>query len=163
MAYNIKSQCYYKKLLKLLIISFCNLICCHCRDLSNGYLVAEIFSWYYPQSIQMHNFYTNGTSLKTKQLNWDLLNTVSILKVLSKYRNQSIHAWSTCKRILKPETLLNVHCWYFFWIVCNYLLQFIKKNSIDIPLEFTDAAMHCKEGAAQLLIERMYEILTNRQ
>jgi len=84
-------------------------------DLSNGYLVAEIFSWYYPQAIQMHNYYTNCTSLKTKQLNWDLL------------------------------------------------LTFFKRHSIDIPPEFSDGTMHSKEGAAQLMIERMYEILTNRQ
>ncbi|KAF6034657.1 SPATA4 [Bugula neritina] len=84
-------------------------------DLSNGYLVAEIFSWYHPQAIQMHNYYTNCTSLKTKQLNWNLLN------------------------------------------------NFFKKHDIDIPPEYSEGTMHCKEGAAQLLIERMYEILTNRQ
>ena len=60
------------------IVTF-NSIAYHCRDLSNGYIVAEIFSWYYPQAIQMHNYYTNCTSLKTKQLNWDLLLTVSSL------------------------------------------------------------------------------------
>ena len=47
------------------------------RDLTNGYLVAEIFSWYFPQDIQMHQ-YINGKSLESKQKNWDLLNNVSI-------------------------------------------------------------------------------------
>jgi len=42
------------------------------RDFSNGYLVAEIFCRYYPQAVLMHSF-DNGTSLKVKKDNWDLL------------------------------------------------------------------------------------------
>lgn len=46
------------------------------RDFSNGYLVAEIFSWYFPQEVTMHS-YENGTSLKTKLGNWGQLQRVS--------------------------------------------------------------------------------------
>ena len=53
------------------------LIISNCRDLTNGYLVAEIFSWYYPQEVQMH-MYNNGTSLDSKLRNWSLLKNVSI-------------------------------------------------------------------------------------
>lgn len=42
------------------------------RDFSNGYLVAEIFSWYFPQEIEMHS-YDNGTSLPCRQGNWSQL------------------------------------------------------------------------------------------
>ncbi|XP_028404675.1 spermatogenesis-associated protein 4-like isoform X2 [Dendronephthya gigantea] len=42
------------------------------RDFSNGYLVAEIFSWYYPQEVTMHS-YANGTSLEAKVGNWSQL------------------------------------------------------------------------------------------
>ncbi|XP_046354080.1 spermatogenesis-associated protein 4-like isoform X2 [Haliotis rufescens] len=83
-------------------------------DLTNGYLVAEIFSWYFPQEIQMHSYY-NGTSLDPKQKNWSLLK------------------------------------------------NFIKRQHLEIPEDYIEGTIHCKEGAANLLTERMYEILTNRK
>jgi hypothetical protein len=42
------------------------------RDFSNGYLVAGIFSCYYPQQIEMYSF-SNGTSLQAKLGNWQQL------------------------------------------------------------------------------------------
>jgi len=83
-------------------------------DLTNGYLVAEIFSWYYPQEVQMH-MYNNGTSLDSKLRNWSLLK------------------------------------------------NFIKSHKLDIPEDYVEGTIHCKEGAALLFIERLYEVLTNRQ
>jgi len=83
-------------------------------DLSNGYLIAEIFSWYFPQEITMHSFY-NRDSLELKQRNWYILK------------------------------------------------NFIQRNQIDLPMADIDGTIHCREGAATQLIERMYEILTNRK
>ena len=40
--------------------------------------------------------------------------------------------------------------------------QFVRTQKMDIPLDVMDANLHCKENAAKLLIERMYEILTKR-
>lgn len=41
--------------------------------------MAEIFSWYYPQEIEMHS-YDNGTSLPSRQGNWSQLQRVITLK-----------------------------------------------------------------------------------
>jgi len=83
-------------------------------DLSNGYLIAEIFSWYFPQEIQMHSFY-NRDSLELKQRNWYILK------------------------------------------------NFILRNQLDLKMNDVDGTIHCREGAAAQLIEKMYEILTNRR
>jgi len=83
-------------------------------DLTNGYLVAEIFSWYFSQEITLHSYY-NCNSLEQKEKNWYLLK------------------------------------------------NFIKAKHLDIPEDYVEGTIHCKEGAAALLLERMYEILTNRK
>ncbi|RDD39199.1 Spermatogenesis-associated protein 4 [Trichoplax sp. H2] len=83
------------------------------RDFANGFLVAEIFSWYFPQEIHMHSYY-NAPSLPKKIGNW------------------------------------------------SQLERLFKKHGIDIPKVLIDGTMHSKPGAAILLVERVYTILTNR-
>jgi len=84
------------------------------RDFSNGYLIAEIFSWYYPQEIQMHSF-DNGTSIETKLGNWSIIQ------------------------------------------------RFFQRQEFEIPREEIEGTIHCKPGAASLLIQRIYTVLTNRR
>ena len=85
-----------------------------CRDFSNGYLIAEIISWYYPQDIQMHS-YVNGMSINTKMGNWQQLERV------------------------------------------------FSKHSLSISKGEVEGTMHCKPGAAAMLVTRLYTILTHRQ
>ncbi|XP_056117825.1 spermatogenesis-associated protein 4 isoform X1 [Rhinichthys klamathensis goyatoka] len=84
------------------------------RDFSNGYLVAEICSWYFPEDFHMHS-YDNGTSLATKQSNW------------------------------------------------SQIEKFLVKQNISLMKEIIDGTIHCKPGAAELLVQEIYSILTNRR
>nr|XP_055033654.1 spermatogenesis-associated protein 4 [Misgurnus anguillicaudatus] len=84
------------------------------RDFSNGYLVAEIFSWYFPKDFHMHS-YENGASLPTKQSNW------------------------------------------------SQIEKFFVKQNISLSKEVIDGTIHCKPGAAELLVQDIYSILTNRR
>ena len=45
---------------------------CSNRDFTNGCLVAEILSWYYPQDVQLHSI-SNGTSVQARLANWQLI------------------------------------------------------------------------------------------
>uniref|UniRef100_K7FS08 Spermatogenesis-associated protein 4 n=1 Tax=Pelodiscus sinensis TaxID=13735 RepID=K7FS08_PELSI len=84
------------------------------RDFSNGYLIAEIFSWYYPADIHSHS-YENGASLATKLSNW------------------------------------------------SQLAQFFSKQKLKPVQELIDGTIHCKPGAAEILVQDIYSMLTNRQ
>ncbi|XP_063776728.1 spermatogenesis-associated protein 4 [Pseudophryne corroboree] len=84
------------------------------RDFSNGYITAEIMSWYYPDDIQLHS-YNNGTSLATKLGNW------------------------------------------------SQLEKFFAKRKLNVSKELIDGTMHCKPGAAEILLQEMYVMLTNRR
>ncbi|XP_020658889.1 spermatogenesis-associated protein 4 [Pogona vitticeps] len=84
------------------------------RDFSNGYLIAEIFSWYYPEDIQMHSF-ENGTSLAVKLSNWSQLG------------------------------------------------KFFAKRNLKPIRELIDGTIHCKPGAAEIFVQDIYTMLTNRR
>ncbi|KAK2848857.1 hypothetical protein Q5P01_008691 [Channa striata] len=83
------------------------------RDVSNGYLVAEIFSHYYPHDFPKHS-YDKGTSLNVKQRNWRLIE------------------------------------------------QSLQKYNQELMKEVIEGTIHCKPGAAELLVQEVYTILTNK-
>uniref|UniRef100_A0A3Q3J604 Spermatogenesis-associated protein 4 n=1 Tax=Monopterus albus TaxID=43700 RepID=A0A3Q3J604_MONAL len=84
------------------------------RDFSNGYLVAEIFSYYYPQDFPEHS-YDKGTSLSAKQKNW------------------------------------------------SKIQRALQKQNLHLRKEVVDGTIHCKPGAAELLVNEVYAILTNQR
>ncbi|KAM5192328.1 spermatogenesis-associated protein 4 [Mantella aurantiaca] len=84
------------------------------RDISNGYITAEIFYWYFPEDIQLHSF-DNGTSLATKLGNW------------------------------------------------SQLEKFFLKRKLNISKELIDGTIHCKPGAAEIFVQEIYVMLTNRR
>ncbi|XP_048827389.1 spermatogenesis-associated protein 4 isoform X2 [Brienomyrus brachyistius] len=84
------------------------------RDFSNGYLVAEVFSCYYPNDFQNHS-YDNGTSLPTKTSNW------------------------------------------------TQIEKSLQKLGIRLPRDVIEGTIHCKPRAAEILIQEIYVLLTNRR
>nr|XP_020500734.1 spermatogenesis-associated protein 4 [Labrus bergylta] len=83
------------------------------RDFSNGYLVAEIFSCYYPRDFPVHS-YDKGTSLCVKRRNW------------------------------------------------SQIERSLQRQSLHLMKEVIDGTIHCKPGAAELLVQHIYTILTQR-
>uniref|UniRef100_A0A671TWF7 Spermatogenesis associated 4 n=1 Tax=Sparus aurata TaxID=8175 RepID=A0A671TWF7_SPAAU len=83
------------------------------RDFSNGYLVAEIFSHYYPQDFSAHS-YDKGTSLSAKQRNW------------------------------------------------SQIERSLQKQNLHLMKEVVDGTIHYKPGAAELLLQEVYSVVTNR-
>ncbi|KAG8504608.1 Spermatogenesis-associated protein 4, partial [Galemys pyrenaicus] len=73
------------------------------RDFSNGFLVAEIFTAYYPSEIKLSSF-QNGTSLKTKLDNWGQLEKFLARKKI-KLPKELIHGTIHCKAGV-PEILI---------------------------------------------------------
>ncbi|XP_037635397.1 spermatogenesis-associated protein 4 [Sebastes umbrosus] len=84
-----------------------------CRDFSNGYLVAEILSRYYPTYFPVRS-YDKGTSLSAKQTNW------------------------------------------------SQIERSLQKQHLHLMKEVIDGSIHCKPGAAELLVQEVYTMLTNQ-
>ncbi|XP_006930608.1 spermatogenesis-associated protein 4 isoform X2 [Felis catus] len=73
------------------------------RDFSNGFLIAEIFTIYYPRDLKLSSF-ENGTSLKVKLDNWAQLEKFLARKRL-KLPKELIHGTIHCKAGV-PEILI---------------------------------------------------------
>ncbi|KAF4026086.1 hypothetical protein G4228_018204 [Cervus hanglu yarkandensis] len=73
------------------------------RDFSNGFLIAEIFTTYYPWDLKLSSF-ENGTSLKVKLDNWAQLEKFLARKKL-KLPEELIHGTIHCKAGV-PEILI---------------------------------------------------------
>ncbi|XP_007948760.1 spermatogenesis-associated protein 4 [Orycteropus afer afer] len=73
------------------------------RDFSNGFLIAEIFSIYFPWDLKLSSF-ENGTSLKVKLDNWAQLEKFLARKKF-KLPNELIHGTIHCKFGV-PEILI---------------------------------------------------------
>lgn len=75
------------------------------RDFSNGFLVAEIFSRYYTQDVEMHS-YDNGQSLQRKLDNWAQLHKFFNKKSIQLDRNVINDVGASYNAALPPP----VHC-----------------------------------------------------
>eukprot|EP00762_Andalucia_godoyi_P002821 ANDGO_04399.mRNA.1 hypothetical protein GUITHDRAFT_163395 len=99
------------------------------RDFSNGFLVAEIFSRYFPSDVQMHSF-DNGIALKKRLDNWTLLYKF--------FRKRGIDIdWTECESVVhsKPDAAVPFIA-HVYSILTNKQIQ-IKPPSfeaeVDVP------------------------------
>uniref|UniRef100_A0A670Y2Q7 Spermatosis associated 4 n=1 Tax=Pseudonaja textilis TaxID=8673 RepID=A0A670Y2Q7_PSETE len=97
------------------------------RDFSNGYLIAEIFSRYFPEDIHMHSF-VNGTSLSVKLSNWTMLEkffTKRNLKPTRELIDGTIHCKPGAAEIFVQD---------IYTMLTNSRIKHIQEEKID----FTD-------------------------
>ncbi|KAL6479726.1 hypothetical protein MHYP_G00107590 [Metynnis hypsauchen] len=97
------------------------------RDFSNGYLVAEIFSRFYPEDFPMHS-YRNGSSLATKQANWTQIEKVLMKQHLSLVKEAvegTIHCKPGAAEALVQE---------MYTLLTNKRIKTVQEGELD----FTD-------------------------
>ncbi|XP_058381371.1 spermatogenesis-associated protein 4 [Diceros bicornis minor] len=97
------------------------------RDFSNGFLIAEIFTIYYPQDLKLSSF-ENGTSLKVKLDNWAQVEKF-LAKKKFKLPKELIHGTIHCKAGV-PEILIQE--------IYTLLTHREIKSIQDDPVNFTD-------------------------
>ncbi|XP_004682572.1 PREDICTED: spermatogenesis-associated protein 4 [Condylura cristata] len=97
------------------------------RDFSNGFLVAEIFTAYYPNEIKLSSF-QNGTSLKVKLDNWGQLEKFLARKKI-KLPKELIHGTIHCKAGV-PEILIQE----MYTLLTHREIKCVQ----DDPVNFTD-------------------------
>ncbi|KAL0231388.1 hypothetical protein GEMRC1_010792 [Eukaryota sp. GEM-RC1] len=102
------------------------------RDFSNGFLIAEIFSRYYPQDIQLHSF-ENGHSAARKKDNWSLLCRVFVKRQIP-FSNSLIDDVIFCK----PGAALSlVNEFYSFLTKRPLPIQPAPQSQPSKPLPFS--------------------------
>ncbi|XP_060782768.1 spermatogenesis-associated protein 4 isoform X2 [Neoarius graeffei] len=97
------------------------------RDFSNGYLVAEIFSWYFPEDFSLHS-YDNGTSLGTKQSNWAQIEKVLMKRNISLMK-ESINGTIHCKPAAAEALIQEIYT-----LLTYRRIQSVQEEALD----FTD-------------------------
>ncbi|XP_066505931.1 spermatogenesis-associated protein 4 isoform X2 [Hoplias malabaricus] len=97
------------------------------RDFSNGYLVAEIFSRFYPEDFPMHS-YGNGASLATKQGNWSQIERVLTKKHLS-LKKEAIEGTIHCKPAAAEALVQEIYT-----LMTNRRIRTLQEGALD----FTD-------------------------
>lgn len=83
----------------------------------------------------------------------DLANGYSYAEILHTYFPQEINMLSYINGRALNSRLSN-------W---SLIKQFIKKKELPISKELIDATMHGKDASAEELLERTYELLTNKK
>ncbi|XP_059144024.1 spermatogenesis-associated protein 4-like isoform X2 [Physella acuta] len=129
-------------------------------DLSNGYLIAEIFSWYFPHDIQMHSYY-NRDSLELKRRNWFLLKNF-ILKNQLDLMMEDIEGTIHCREGAASQLIENM-----YEILTN---RKVKKIPPEIEVDYTDYAyqqqlpMHARSTASKAIKNnlRLTEIIADQ-
>ncbi|CAF1453056.1 unnamed protein product, partial [Didymodactylos carnosus] len=83
----------------------------------------------------------------------DLTNGFSFAEILHAYFPNEINMLSFINGRSLNSRMLN-------WAIIK---QFIARQKLPVPLELIDATMHCKESGAEQLLERTYQLLTNKK
>ncbi|KAG7328786.1 hypothetical protein KOW79_006960 [Hemibagrus wyckioides] len=94
------------------------------RDFSNGCLVAEIFSWYFPEDFSLHSYH-NGVSLGTKQSNWSQIEKVLVKRRISLMK-ESINGTIHCKPGAAEALIQEIYT-----LLTNRRIQTVQEEALD--------------------------------
>uniref|UniRef100_A0A8B9RCD8 Spermatogenesis-associated protein 4 n=3 Tax=Astyanax mexicanus TaxID=7994 RepID=A0A8B9RCD8_ASTMX len=97
------------------------------RDFSNGFLVAEIFSRFYPEDFPMHS-YGNGTSLPTKQSNWSQIEK-GLMKLQLSLVKEAVDGTIHCKPGAAEALVQEIYT-----LMTNRRISSVQEGALD----FTD-------------------------
>ena len=116
-----------------------------CSDFSNGFLVAEILSRYYPSEVALHSFDPAATNVARKRDAWEL-----ILKLTRVRMRRALCACvQGATRVMRPSSL-----------ACAEAFVAPQKLGFVLSRAEAEAVIACEPDAAPTLIARLFDFLT---
>ena len=121
------------------------------RSINFSLTLSETLDFF--SSVGFHRSRSQNEFLSLLDVQRDLANGYSYAEILRAYFPDEINMFTFINGRALNSRLLN-------WAVIK---KFIKKKELPVAKELIDATLHEKDGAAEQLLEKTYELLTNKK